>query len=118
MEWSKATCPGDKIIGYIITYGCNQQDELAYGDLMTIRSSSSQPSLTLELTELMMQEWECVFTVQGIVLQSGSLRECVTRNSSCAVITASSYMTSMNGNKFYDPLHGNIIPWHRKILHS
>lgn len=101
IKWSSVSCPDDyETRGYIITYGCNQQDMLAFSNLMSANTCNlGSPSMTLELPEIVrnVQDWECVFSIQGVVRELSTGRECVTRNGTCAVIAASSYMIS-NGN--------------------
>ena len=101
MKWSSVSCRDDyETRGYIITYGCNQQDMLAFSDLISANACNlGSLSMTLELPEIVsnVRDWECVFSIQGVVRELSTGRECVTANGTCAVIAASSYMIS-NGN--------------------
>ena len=101
--WSNSSCPGTdnhEIIGYIITYGCAQQDMLDVSNLMNASTCNlGSLSMTLELPVSNMQDWECIFSVQGVVQKPNSETNCVTNHGTCTVIAASSYNVKIcNGN--------------------
>lgn len=88
VSWTPSACSASS---YVVTYGCNIEDEIVHSDLTSMNARNSNTSLTVHLTDIVgMANWECVFFIQGIS-HTGNKGQCITQRSTCAVIRASSF---------------------------